>query len=1245
MLIAITSFTAQSQDLKPEVFYPDPHNGALLYGLSDNGDWGVSSVAPGSDGFSDFAGAILFDLRTNPCESVNLAPKETFAAAFDVTDDGKTVVGAYQQQPAFCRNEDGKWVWHKLPVPDRTFRIRNVYTDEMMTYRLNAGEVYSVTPDGKYAVGMADCAEYINIEVGVMWDLETMEIITLPGLGLENSSFSRITQISSDGRYLIVRSGGYQLYDRQNRTSRRVRVGLDIYAQGMSTDAKYIAGVTYNSDEEPLAAYWNLETDEVTVLNDDQYLDAVAWTITNEGVPLIARPYLSPYAEAFVYHDGFLFSFEDLLTQAYGLNLESLGIDNTGKPFKVSKDGRTIVCITAIGQSYVIRLKEDITDALERIDLFKNWSATPANGSIMTALGDVTVNFTYPVSLLSDNNDIKASLIDSESNVIANGEISVSGSSLTMKFPQQTLKEGEKYTVRVPSGLVGIKGRTKSSNPEINIEYTGRADVPVKPVSISPASESALPTLSLSDNPVTVKFDANVIINMQESGTRPVARVYIEGEKALYANCNMDVDLTSGNTLVIFPDNTVPLYKGSDYRIDIPAGAVTDVSGHGPSEAFSIKYTGSYVPQLGDEKYLFHSTCDDYSNFLFYEGDHGTPVTEYVEMGFTADATPWSVVRESNYTEDMAFGSHSVYTDGRQADDWVVTRQILIPEEGKSYLAFDSQSYRKNKRDYLKVYVYENNSILNMLNSSTVEDIRKNGDLVYNELQDPGASEDNLSGEWRHNTVDLSKYAGKNIYICFVNDNQNQSMVMIDNIEVIRDVKAFITLRNKTNVVKQEDISIYGMLSISSEMSGFSNLSMTLKDADGNAVSTLSERGLNLNEGDYYNFEFPERLPLTLGEENQFTIDYSLDNEQLTYEGLVRDLTFEPTKRVVIEEFTGRDCQFCPGGIITMEHLESLYGDQVIPVALHCYNGTDPKGAYVMNYATFLEMNAAPQGRINRGPIAAPLYQTPSGYVNTTAGIPNTSDKLWKDYVTSELGEPAFMEVEVVEGVHNQYNFNYIAKIRSAISMENQNIRVFGVLLEDNLTDYQVNAYFGTKDPLLGEWGEGGLYGMGRVYYTFDNVARTTWGVSFNGSSGLVPKSIEAGQTYEVRIQQPTSDIIKDPSNCKFVVMLIDGNTGRVINASRSDIEFKERVPDPENPDDTGIFTATDGNIRVYPDGGNIRVTTDVTANVTVYNLAGTVIGRGSGNGSFSVNLKGYKGVALVTAVTEHGIKTFKVFI
>lgn len=1226
MLSVSLSVTAQS--LAPDILRPDPINGALLYGISDNGVWGVSSVTPGYTGFSDFAGASIYDLRTNPMQSVDLAQGETFCAGFDVTDDGCLVVGSYKQKPAYCKLEDGKWTWHILPVPDKTYRVENVFTGEIEEYKINGGEVANVTPDGRFAVGSACSNEYINLQVGCMWDLQTGELIKIPGVN--NDNLGPLIMISADGRYVVGRN---TVYDREKGTSQRVRVGLDINAQGMSTNGKYFAGVT-TRNEIAYASFWDVEKNEVTVLDDPLYADAVAWTITNDGVPLVARPYLTPYADAYVYYDGFLYSFNELFSQAYGIDLEALGIDVTGKPYKVSADGRTMVCITGMGDCYVLRLKESLQDALSKVDLYSNWKVYPVAGSRMSALNEITVSFTHEISMAM----VKPSgvnLLDSSGAKVASaipGGIKVSGTQLKLHFGGFELKEGETYTVVVPAGLVQLEGRKQLLNPEITFKYEGRANVAVKPVEFMPEEGASMTSMSLQDNPVVVTFDNMVQVNIPAGGERPIAKIYIDGETDLVGFANMDVDLNTGNRLVLFPDNPIPFYKGSQYTIVVPEGAVTDMSGSGPSERFTVSYNGSLVPQLGDGKYLFRSTCDDYTNFLFFEGDHGYPTYEYREMGFTQDETPWSVVRESDYSTDMAFGSHSSYSPLVKADDWVATRQISIPEGSGAYLAFDSQSYRKAKTDYLKVIVYETPAIINSFTAKIVDDIRENGVLVYNEIQSPGTTEANLSGEWTHNVVDLSDFSGKQIYICFLNDNYNGSMVMIDNIEVINDLEAFITLRNDVNVVKQDDIVIRGMLTVESEAVNYSDLEMRLLDADGNVVSTIAESGLDLKAGDFYSFEFPQALPLEAGVENPFTIEYVLDEDRFTFAGRILNLIFQPDQHIVIEEFTGRDCQFCPGGIITMEHLEQLYGNRIIPVALHCYNGTDPKGRNVMAYNDYLGMNAAPQGRVNRGPVASPLYQTPSGYVNM--GV--DGNKLWKDYVIEELANPPYVEVGVTETASSPSRLSYDVTFTSAVSLSDCNFRVFGVLVEDGLLDYQANAYFSDRDPLMGEWGYGGLYGDNPTYYVFNNVARAAWGMGYNGTSGLLPSVLNAGETYTVKVDMDVPSIVEKVDNCKFVAMLIDENTGRVVNAGRSDILS------------TGVGSLpaeVASGAEVSLEGGHLRVISSSRCDVMVYDLSGQLVASGNGEGSFGVSLGGFRGFAVVTLATPAGRKAVKVFV
>lgn len=1227
---AAVSSVKAAEDLTPDIIFPEPARGCMLYGLSDNGQWGVSSVAASVSGYSDYSGAMLYDLRGTEAVATNLSPDATFSSAYDVTDDGRTVAGSINRKPAICRFENGVWNWYELPLPDRQVSVRNENTGEIRTYKLDGGEVYNLTPDGKYAVGYATSNETFQISEGMMWNLETMTIEELPGLGRVGG----IGHISADGRYVLA---GNLLYDRHTGEHKRVpQLSLDVLVQSMSTDGRYFSGAAIDENGVAYAGYWDAQTDKLTVIDDEIYADAVAWTTTNDGVPLIARPHLTPYAEAYVWHDGFMYPLADLLTQVYGLNLDNLNITNTGKPGLVSADGRTIVSLVSIGNCYVLRLKEDIRDALDRMDLLRNMTVSPRDGTRMTVIGSVAVKFDYPIEV-SPRAQLDIKLLDSQGNSVAvplaNSGVSADGETLNIRFRTRTLTPGETYTLLIPAGTLWIKGKEKSLNSEIRICYEGRDNVPVAPEAIFPEDGSSVPSLDLAENPVIITFDNMVKVN-DALEVRPLAGIFIEGEETPVAEANIAVETNTGNRVVVYPLNTVPLYKGSTYRIVVPEGALVDMSGNGPSEEFSFRYEGSFVPQLGDDKYLFHSTCDSYTNFLFYEGDHGSPLAEYRNMGFQNDATPWMVVRESDTSMDMAFGSHSAYLDGRRADDWVTTRQIFIPEDIRAYLSFDSQSYRRAKEDRLKVYVYENVAIFNTLNSSTISDIRENGTLIYDEIQDPGASEDLLEGDWRHNILDLSPFSGKHIYICFLNDNQNQSMVIIDNIDVVKDIDAFVTLRNKTNVVAEEDVRIWGLLTIESEAKNYTEISMTLKDREGKTVSEISENGLSLKGGDTHNFEFPEPLPLTPGVENHFKIEYMLGDDALTYEGVVRNLTFEPVKRVVIEEFTGRDCQFCPGGIIMMNYFEDIYCDRVIPVALHCYNGSDPKGMNVMGYWAYTGMNAAPQARINRGEISSPLYQTATGYVNSGADVPGNdgSVKLWKDYMAEEMNEPAYLDIDVTKTGGDDKTLEYSAVIRSAIALSDQNVRVFGVLLEDGLTDYQSNAFAMNSDPIFGEWGYGGRYGSTTTTYVFDNVARGTWGTSYSGTGSLLPPVLEPSGEYSVNMEMSVPDNVVNIDNCKFAVMLIDGNTGKVINASTDKTVSGLAAP-----------TVPEGNISIRLADGNVLVESPEQTVVNLYRPDGTLLQSAAGSRLITVDMKGYRGVVIVNARTAGASMTRKV--
>lgn len=1244
----------------PEILSPSFTGAGVIHGLSNNGKYGVASINPGSDGFSYTVGAILYDLTGTYPVAINLGVGQSASGANDVTDDGKIVVGTVNQLPAICRDNNGLWVWETLPIPEKTFMVEteDMYTGEitLKEFSLNGGQVNAVTSDGRYAVGLVRCNEYELIEQGVMWDLSDMSIIEVDApitnsFGQDDSQ-TRFLQVSDDGRYLLCwNSFSYIgsiifIYDREKKETIYIDVEkngdtftprvpeykgieLDGISKSLTSDGHYMAG-GINKDGQIYIFRFDVYNKELTIYDDSIHDDATGWSVTKDGLVLGATPAITPYADGLVCYDDFLYPFETIYTSVYGMNLRDYGIDNTGKPTLVSDDGRTIVFVTEQTESYVARFKEDLVDCLDRINIMGNWSVSPAANTRMSKLQEITLTFDNPIELNSSLiSDVK--LLDPNGEIVAvpkaeNG-VGVNNMKLIISFNAFQMNEGETYTVAIPEGLCYLKGHPGSVNDPITVSYIGRGNAPVAVRNISPENGSSLANLDINDNPVVVTFDVPVKIN-GTAENRPTANIYIDGSEESAASLSLDVDLYT-NSLVIYPAATYYLYKGSEYKISIPTGVVTDLSGEGASEAFAITYIGTYVPQLGDEVYVFKSGCDDYTPFLFYEGDHGEPRTEYQEMGFTSDTTPWMMVMDDENSTDMAFASHSSYKDGRRANDWVATRQLKLPADVNTYLSFQSQSYLKAKTDVLKVYVYVNEVSYNQLTSDVIEDILENGDLVYEEVQSPGATEAKMAGEWTDNVLSLEPYKGKSIYICFLNDNQYQSMIMIDNIHVVKEINSFITITGSMNVVDQESTMIKGMITVQNELANYSDLSMTLFDNQGNEVSKIIESELSLTGGDIYNFQFPNPLPLLIGEENRFMIRYTLGEENMEFEGMIRDLAFQPERRIVIEEYTGRDCQFCPLGIAAMERLESLYGHKIIPVVLHAYNGSDPKGANMLEYAAAVFMNStsAPNGRINRRPnFSDPMYRDENNVFHLTATDIPGIDNLWFDDVVEELNEPAFLDIDITGNINsNKTQLNYTATVRSALNLEEQNIRVLGVLMEDGLLDRQTNGIYNYSDPLLGEFGQGGIYGSSTFRYIFNNVAKGYWGQSINGTARLIPSSLEVGKEYNVEINYDIPSIVANTDNVKMAVILIDENTGKVINAAVAGIQS------------TGVDSIVEGSSRlaISKIGGQLIVDSDKEVMADVYTMDGKLLKSAVGYGQISIDLGNYRGMVVVKAYNK----------
>lgn len=1248
LALAVAGVSLQAwggSELEPEFIFPVPGEEIIINALSDNGAWGVAQTASNTDGDIRPIGGRLLKIG-DPNSNVTITHSSGLASVADVTDDGRVVVGSAADRPAYWSSETKKWTLLKLPA---TF---------------TGGELRAVTPDGRYAVGMVSRGDEYSFWP-VAYDLTTGATLSMPKLPTRDISGydqqqNALTAISPDGRYVLGSlSTSYlgdcasYVYDRETDTYKYIGFretssgrftpevpNLNFIDGGsMSPNGRYVGGFAYMAvpipgsefaQENYVSYVYDIQTQAFKVYDAAADVDVACFSVTNEGTVLAGSPAQSPASTCMIRRGKYYYSLEQILKQVYGIDLEArTGFSVSGKPCFVTSDSRTFVLYPTTSTSYVVRFKEDLLELCSRINLLGDYSITPAEGSRFATMRSVAVTFGRNVELAGDPARIE--LIDASGAKVRGAlSASVEGNKATISFRSTKLEADKQYTVKIPAGMFAIAGDTEVTSKVITVSYTGRENTPVAVTAMYPEEGAAFARLDATSNPMLFAFDADLALTGEKMGA-----LYREGDPAPLTEIAF---LVSGDKMMAYPVANQYLFSGSDYRVEIPAGVVTDLTGSGLNEAITVHYKGTYVRTVqGDSKYLFRDECNNFENVMVYEGDHNKPADIPQAWGFqNGDQYPWWVTREDENSTDMCFTSHSMYSPAGKSDDWLCVPQIFVPDD-KCYLVFDAQSYLASASDSLKVVVYESDELIGTLTSTVVERMRSEGKTIYNERQSPGASEDKLSGDWRHNVISLEEFAGKNVYIAFVNENRNQSAVFVDNIEVMRDVKFLTSFTTAERVVGRESVKVEGVVTVTSEIDTYKSASLVLKDGAGTEIDRIERSGLELGNGSRLEFAFEKELPLTVGKANKYSVGVTLGDETVAASGVVKNLAFSPTQKVVLEEFTGATCGNCPLGIVAIENLEHLFGERFIPLTLRCYNN-DKLGIGVQNYAAFLNLQAAPSGVINRSAIYSPMAagQDASGQENyffsaegvTTDGA--QAEPTWLDIVRKEFDNQADAQISAVSSYDEKSGVVRVeCTVMSALDMNNQSISLFGVVSEDKVETYQYNYFYQQPFAIMGEWGKDGAYAKSVVYpYMAMDVARGAYGTTFNGTGGLIPSTLEAGKEYKASIAMPLPATVLNASNCKITVMMIDANTNRVINADRVALNGTSGVEE---------VVAQHQDVEIATVGDSIVAAGEGRVALEVYDIAGRLAGRSEGEGSAAVALPQSKGIVIARAVSSTG--------
>lgn len=234
----------------------------------------------------------------------------------------------------------------------------------------------------------------------------------------------------------------------------------------------------------------------------------------------------------------------------------------------------------------------------------------------------------------------------------------------------------------------------------------------------------------------------------------------------------------------------------------------------------------------------------------------------------------------------------------------------------------------------------------------------------------------------------------------------------------------------------------------------------------------------------------------------------------------------QDVKRVVLlEEFTGHQCQNCPDAHAVAKVLKDQYGSQLAVVAIHAGNFANVSSDYPYDFRseagtelfTFFNSFAVPSGMINRRD-----YSSSRTHLKTFTS--------WNGLIAEEVAKDPDVDIRITK--------NYVSSTRQlSVKVDLRGLRsVAG--------NFRLSLFL-TESGIISPQ----KHGSQRIEnYVHNNVLRTT----FNGTYGVPVMSggigLNKSETYEYTVAIPGDWIAE---NCEIIALVYDADTYYVSQAAR----------------------------------------------------------------------------------------------
>ena len=332
-----------------------------------------------------------------------------------------------------------------------------------------------------------------------------------------------------------------------------------------------------------------------------------------------------------------------------------------------------------------------------------------------------------------------------------------------------------------------------------------------------------------------------------------------------------------------------------------------------------------------------------------------------------------------------------------------------------------------------------------------------------------------------------------------------------------------------------------------------------------------------------------------------------------TLHSVVKILSHNFPRKVVMEEGTGTWCSWCVRGNVGMAMMKEKYPETFIGIAVH---NNDPMTVEAYDkYMTANYIDGYPEMIVNRSKllIGDPFFDAENFYKLEMDKTPLAGIRLTGGFTNSNRNAITLKTVTTF-----------------GVTIKNADFKLAYVLIENGITGYnQNNAYAG------GYAGEMGGYETKPSIIpnmVFDDVARGIYAES-TGIAGSIPATLNEMTPMEHTYTITLPSSIKNKNQLKVAVFLLNDSTGEIENA---DIIHISAV--------TGTPAVSSDKISVSLQGAILYIySANQVESVEIYNISGQkVLSQKSIGNSIPIDHLN-TGVYIVNVITAERINTFKV--